>query len=250
MSLRVDAPLCGDCPARHQCLTGGRACAQLGAANPRVSVGPLAPGSALYRAGDVATRVFHVRSGYLKTVRVDDDGEETITGFQLPGAVLGRGVHTGRYMEDAIALEITTVCAFDLQGLEHLMAQGHGRALLEYWDRQTWRQIVEAQTLRRRGAQDRLLGFLASYAEQLHALGRNPQHLPTPMSRRDIANFLGLSNEALSRATTALQRERRINNHRDHIEWLQPIHQPQAETNTRTRQGPHLVDRQLRRPKG
>ncbi len=72
---------------------------------------PLKRGEHLYRASDNFESVFAVRSGAIKTYVVSPDGEEQVTGFYMPGEVLGMdGISTAHHVSNAKALETATVC--------------------------------------------------------------------------------------------------------------------------------------------
>ena len=79
---------------------------------------PLQSGDHLYRAGDTFTSIYAVRSGSIKTYLIDDDGVEQITGFYLPGEVLGfDGIDNNNYGCNVVALETSTVCEIPFYAL-------------------------------------------------------------------------------------------------------------------------------------
>mgnify|MGYP000909086294 CR=1 FL=1 len=85
---------------------------------------PLQSGDHLYRAGDTFTSIYAVRSGSIKTYLIDDDGVEQITGFYLPGEVLGfDGIDNNNYGCNVVALETSTVCEILFTRLEELSLQ-------------------------------------------------------------------------------------------------------------------------------
>lgn len=72
---------------------------------------PIQSGEHLYRAGDKFNSVYAVRSGSIKTYLINDDGIEQITGFYLPGEVLGfDGIDNTDHGCNVVALETSSVC--------------------------------------------------------------------------------------------------------------------------------------------
>jgi CRP/FNR family transcriptional regulator len=72
---------------------------------------PIQAGEHIYRTGDGFTSIFAVRSGSIKTYLLDDDGVEQVTGFYLPGEILGfDGIGTEKHGCNVMAMETSTVC--------------------------------------------------------------------------------------------------------------------------------------------
>ena len=68
-------------------------------------------GQAIYRAGDVFKGIYLVRSGFIKTVALLEDGREQMTGFYTGGDVLGiDAIGSVDHPTDAVALEDSDVC--------------------------------------------------------------------------------------------------------------------------------------------
>ena len=82
---------------------------------------PLKRGEHLFRQGDAFRAIYAVRSGSLKTYTVSDDGAEQITGFFLPGELVGLDAITAeRHPGSARALETTSFCEIPFDQLEDL----------------------------------------------------------------------------------------------------------------------------------
>ena len=85
---------------------------------------PIHAGDHLYRSGDTFASIYAVRSGSIKTYMVNDKGIEEITGFYLPGEVLGfDGIDGNDHGCNVIALETSTVCEIPFNRLEELTLQ-------------------------------------------------------------------------------------------------------------------------------
>ena len=161
---------------------------------------PMAKGDHLYREGDLAECCFVVRSGVYKTSTVSISGDEYITGFYFPGELIGfNGQLDGCYLDTAIALETSTVCRLLTRDLPKLWSIGIGPSLLrmlaERQDCSTRQQINLCQSK----ADARVARFLLESSRRMRRLGRDGAVIPTPMSRTDLASYLGITLECLSR---------------------------------------------------
>ena len=116
---------CNDCSLSPVCLPLAVAPAQMDQLDNIIRRGrPLKRGEHLYRASDNFESVFAVRSGAIKTYVVSPDGEEQVTGFYMPGEVLGMdGISTAHHVSNAKALETATVCEIPFSQLENLSQQ-------------------------------------------------------------------------------------------------------------------------------
>ncbi len=170
----------------------------------------LKPGAHLFRAGDPADVLYHVRSGTLKTYALNDQGDERVTGFYLPGDMLGNSLGQGRRREGAVALETATVCRLrtsDLLRLQEIC--GLPALLTKLAEREallTEHQLNLAGT----AALPRFVGFCLQYSRRLAQLGRCPKRLAMPMSRTEIASYLGMTLESLSRVCARLRKAQLI----------------------------------------
>ncbi len=169
---------------------------------------PLARGKPLFRQGDVFETVFAVRSGAIKTCITLPDGAEQITGFYLPGEIVGLdGIAQQRHASTALALESTAVCALPFDRLETLA--GHKPALQHHLFRLLSEEIHHDQQLLlllgKRSAEARLAAFLLSLASRYKRRRLSETRFCLPMSRTDIGNHLGLAIETVSRLFSRLQ---------------------------------------------
>src|SRR5690554_2146527 len=82
---------------------------------------PLQKGDYLYRAQDKFHSIYAVRAGTVKTIASTDDGREQVTGFYLPGEILGLdGLAKGTHTNSAIALETSAICEIPFERLDSL----------------------------------------------------------------------------------------------------------------------------------
>lgn len=167
-------------------------------------------GETLFAGGDDFRHVFAVRAGSFKTMIVDRHGSTFVTGFHLPGDLLGLdGLADGSHHCEAVALETSQVCGLRYADLRAACAERPeaGEAFARAMARGLARQRAKVAQLRAgREADSRLARFLVDWAERLRCSGMPGCELILAMTRVDIASFLGLGPETVSRAFTRLQR--------------------------------------------
>jgi CRP/FNR family transcriptional regulator, anaerobic regulatory protein len=169
--------------------------------------------SYLVRSGQTLNELFVVSAGALKTVVTDRQGVETLVAFHLPGELVGldalaSGIHQG----DCIALADARVCKIPMARLEDASQAipGLQRQLLRLMGRCMQREQNHSDTLAKVQAMERVARFLLELEERYRAAGLSTHTLQLPMSRQDIASFLGIALETVSRNLSRLQEERVI----------------------------------------
>lgn len=168
----------------------------------------LAAGAALFRAGDVFENFYFVKTGAIKTVMLMDDGREQITGFHLPGDMLGMDAINGSvHTSDAIALDDTRVCAIPFAQVSRMSRDC--APVQEYVHRKLAREVVREQQLMlllgRMTAEERVAAFLRDLASRFAERGQSPNEFTLPMAREEIGNYLGLTLETVSRCFSRLK---------------------------------------------
>lgn len=173
---------------------------------------PLARGERLFRPGDGQSLLYVVRSGALKTVASGADGEDNLLGFHVPGELVGLdALATGQHQCEAVALVDSQVCGIPYTELTSLTADqpAVGRRLFRVFGRGTLDSQDHVQVLMRRQADERIALFLLSmlhrYRKGVEEAGGEAGTLLTlPMSREDMARYLGLALETVSRGLTRM----------------------------------------------
>ncbi len=166
----------------------------------------LESGATLFHEGDPATHVYSLTRGYLRLCKLLADGRRQITGFLVPGDFIGLAF-ADTYVYSAEALGPTRLCAFARTAFQdwlartpHLEHELLGRARGELAAAQE-----QMLLLGRKSARERVASFLLAFARRL---GREPgETVPLPMTRTDIADYLGLTIETVSRTLSGLRRE-------------------------------------------
>lgn len=198
---------CQQCALRNRCLPRHLDTAALQRFDAIVQRGrPLRQGAHCFNAGESFRSIYVVRQGAIKTYSMTEEGEEQVTGFYLAGDCFGfDGIHTQRHTNSAKALERSHLCEIPFEELERLCrAIPH---LQHYAFQLASHQIVleqkRMQLMGKRAADARVAYLLLDYIQR--ATHGNPQgEILLPMSRYDIANYLGLSVETVSRLLSRL----------------------------------------------
>jgi CRP/FNR family transcriptional regulator, nitrogen fixation regulation protein len=155
----------------------------------------------IFGENEPADYVYKVVSGSVRTYNILSDGRRQIGGFYLPGDIFGiefDGEHTSaaEAISDAKILVIKRSALDALAGRDASVA----RELFALTAREL-RRVQDRILLLIKSAQERVAGFLLEMAKR--ASGGNAIDLP--MSRQDIADYLGLTIETVSRTLTSLE---------------------------------------------
>lgn len=162
----------------------------------------------LYRAGDPATTLFKITSGIVAVSRPFADGRRQILGFFLAGEICGFIVKDGKYAFDGEAITEVGTCSlnrrrFDAFAAQHRDVADEIRTALTEKLRQTSEHMAAiGQLSSAESVADFLCRLGSAYSE--HAFQTRP--LLLPMTRHDIAEYLGLRLETVSRAFSKLKK--------------------------------------------
>ena len=161
----------------------------------------------VFREGDPAGRVFTLIDGTAKLTRLLPDGKQQVVGFRYPGNIIG---YTTRetYPFDAELLTDARICRLEPRG-----SPGCCNAIRR-WNTacstsacRSWRQRRNKfVTVGRRMAEARVAAFLLSLMAARRRRGVVGRLLEMPMTRSDIADFLGLTLETVSRTLTIFRK--------------------------------------------
>jgi len=162
----------------------------------------LRKGEALFRAGDRFTALYAVRVGSVKTVTVTDDGSEQVSGYHLPGEIIGvEGIGNDVHACQAVALEDTEVCTLPFERIERLAHDDRSFQHLLY-------RLLSSAIVRERNvtlmvgtmrAEQRLASFLLDLSNRYQARGYSSTEFVLRMTREEIGSHLGLKLETVSR---------------------------------------------------
>jgi CRP/FNR family transcriptional regulator len=157
---------------------------------------------------DMTTSVYNLLEGVMRLYKLLPDGRRQIVGFALPGDFLGMTI-SGRHGVSADSIGPVTVCRFArtpftrfVEDKPHLL-----RRITELAVRELSQARDHMVLLGRRSAEEKVATFLIGWRDRLAQLKGPSAIVPLPMSRQDIADYLGLTIETVSRTFTKLERE-------------------------------------------
>ena len=170
----------------------------------------LRAGQPLFHEGDAATRVFTLTRGALKLYKLLPDGRRQVTGFMFPGDYLGITVDD-EYAFTVEAVADSQLCWFPRSRFGDFIEDR------PHVERELYRiaahELAAAQAqmvlLGRKTASERLASFFQTLLERAEkAAGYPVRMIDLPMSRLDIADYLGLTKETVSRVLASLKSRR------------------------------------------
>lgn len=214
---------CGQCSLVDLCLPRGLLRSEIERLEGIVqSIGPLRVGEHLYRIHDPFHAIYAVRSGYLKTYLVDALGRQQVLGFHLPGELIGLdAIYPDQHQCNAVSLGTTTVCKLPYTEITSLATQAPG--LQKQLLRLMSKDIGGCHALGADyTAEERMASFLVSLSDRLQWCGYSATEFILAMTRRDIANYLRLAAETVSRVLTRFQDDDLIAIEYRHVRILQP----------------------------
>lgn len=182
-------------------------------------------GEHLFRPGDPFLFIYAVKSGSLKTYTPIQDEPDQVSGFHLPGELLGLdAINTRVHACGARALETASVCELPLDRLEELggaVANVH-RQMLRILSRQIQHDQMMQVLLCKKNAEQRLAAFLINLSGRYKQRGFSAAEFNLTMSRDDMGNYLGLAKETVSRVFGLFQDNGLIEVERKRVRLLDP----------------------------
>ena len=165
----------------------------------------------LFAQDEDAHSVYNITSGSVRLYRLLPDGRRQVVGFAIPGDFLGLSL-AERTVYGAEALTSVTVCRFDREQFSSFVDE-HPQLLRRLYDLANHELSLAQEQMvliGRRTAEERVICFLVGLRKRWAHINNNSVTVPLPMTRQDIADFLGLTIETVSRAISKLARERAL----------------------------------------
>jgi CRP/FNR family transcriptional regulator len=218
---------CASCSLHSLCLPTGLDEADMSRLDQIISRRRRVPRDGhLYRMDDGFTKLYAIRVGHFKSYQVNSAGEQQITGFQMPGELLGMdAIGAGRHHCGAVALEDSEVCEIPFAMLEELF--GEVPPLLRHFHRLMSQEITREQNamllLGSMRAEQRLAVFLVNIGARYAARGYSANNFQLRMMREEIGNYLGLTIESISRLLTRMRKDGYLKVSNREIEILDPV---------------------------
>jgi CRP/FNR family transcriptional regulator len=163
-------------------------------------------GQRIHTIGQPFDTLFIVHSGFLKTVLIDEFGNEQVLSFPMKGDLFGvDGIHTKRYASEAVAL---SNCDLILLPFKKFIALGRTHSELEHamysvMSRELVREQGMVSMLGALSAEARVARFLVSLSERFSEMGYSSKLFNLRMTRHEIGSYLGLTLETVSRTLSA-----------------------------------------------
>jgi len=197
---------CGQCGTRHLSVCMGvdeQFLAQLAAV---VTTVHLPAHGMLAFEGEEAACFFNVTSGSVKLYKLLPDGRQQIVGFLFAGDFIGLAVRD-TYAYSVEAIGPTTACRFERRKFEDLLERFPNMAFRLRERASDELAIAQEQmlSLGRKSAKERMASFLMQLSLRAESLGRPANPIALPMTRADMADYLGLTIETVSRTISRLK---------------------------------------------
>lgn len=163
-------------------------------------------GSVLYPEGGESRFIYNVISGVVETYRLLANGDKRVTAFLFPRDLIGMS-EEGRYTDTAQALTATSAFKIPIDALGQILNQDPHLdiALLCKVCHELRRSQHHAVVVSQRDAAARVASFLLWMAQTYTDPNRPADELSLPMIRHDIADYLGMTLESVSRALHTLE---------------------------------------------
>ncbi len=198
--------VCSSCSLRDLCVPLGLGEPEMARLDSIVEKSPpMKAGQHLFRAGDPMRSIYAVRSGTYKSYTLDSEGEEQVLGFHLPGELVGLdAIHPGQHQCNLMALDTAMACIMPFDELTQLASElpGLQRQIMRLLSKEITSLVPMAGD---HSAEERMASFLLSLARRFGERGYSSRSFRLVMSRRDIANYLRLATETVSRVLRRFQ---------------------------------------------
>jgi len=165
-------------------------------------------GQHLFYPGDRLRYIYFVHTGSFKTYISNIKGEIQITGFYFQGDVIDFNISDNSVQSNgAIALETSTVCKIPLTEFEKMVTQYSTMSdvFLKIMSKEIIRKQRMLPVLGKMKAEEKIANFLLYISHENELRGYSPVVFNLSMLRSDVANYLGLADETVSRLFKELQ---------------------------------------------
>lgn len=209
ITLRELRAACSSCSLKELCLPIGLSEDELMELDVLVSLRKkIKRGEALFRDGDPFDALYAIRTGFMKSTVLMEDGRDQVTGFHMSGEIIGLdGISTERHSCDMVALEDTEVCVIRYEDLEDFTQRFP--QLQSNFHKVMSREIVRDHgvmlLLGSLDADERIAAFLMNLSQRFKARGYSSSEFVLRMTRAEIGSYLGLKLETVSRVLSRFQ---------------------------------------------
>lgn len=202
---------CSTCMMGNVCLPAGMSSHEIEQLDKLVQERVrLQKGQLLYQQGDELDALYGLRLGSIKTQLEEATGQMQVTGFFLPGEVVGLdGMPEGKHASNAVAMEDSEVCVVRLNNIDEISRyvpslQQQIRRIMSKEIARSHQVLLALGSMR---SEARLAAFLLNMSDRLATLGYSSTDFIMRMSREEIGSYLGLTLETVSRLFSRFARE-------------------------------------------
>ena len=216
--------VCVNCATRVQCLNGKLTVEEVNRIPANfIRRFTLKEGQYLYKSGSPLTNIYNLRFGAVKSEMSLSNGVQQITRFSLPGELLGLdAIANGKYQVNTVTIKSSEVCAISYDNFKKMsnefpVLKNSLENPLGVLLNSTNVHLFDLINL---NAKEKLADFLIDFANQMSKAGFDRDNFRLPMSRSDLANYLGIKIETLSRSITQLEKIGAIKINHRHVEFV------------------------------
>ena len=177
-------------------------------------------GQSIYKSGQPFSALYLVNSGVLKTVLLDEFGNEQVLNFPMSGDVIGLdSLFSDKYQFDVVAL---SDCNLILLPVKQLFSLSRNyvqieQSIFELISKELVQQHIRLSMIGKTSAEARVAQFLVVLSEKFSALGYSKNEYHLRMTRNDLGSYLGITLETVSRILSSLNESGIISVHQKKI---------------------------------
>lgn len=214
---------CEYCAVRGACLAAGVERDRLSLLEETMEhAGPYQAGDTIFSEGALMDSIASVRSGCVKSYYIDEEGNEHVLGFHVAGEFIGlASIDESAHPCFAEALQETSLCLFQFPKITDLSAKVPSvqRQLLTIMSRGIRRAMSLGGNWT---AEERLAAFIYDFSQRVHPQQAFSATFQLPMTRGDLASYIRLTPETVSRLLRQFQKESLIDVRGRHVSILNP----------------------------
>ncbi len=200
---------CSNCKLSSLCLPQGLVTTELEGLKSIVKQLPsVSYKKNIFRQGDAFKYLYILRAGGVKVYSTNIDGEEQVMSFTLPGELLGiDAIASGQYRTTAVALDTVSLCRVEYEKFEYLCLDMPklSKHILKVISQGFGSELDIRTALAQKSAKELVAFFIMSLSTRFSLLRYSRTVFILPMSRSDIANYLGIAKETVSRKFAQLR---------------------------------------------
>ncbi|BBP43995.1 cyclic nucleotide-binding domain-containing protein [Thiosulfativibrio zosterae] len=167
-------------------------------------------GEILFKAGDKFKSLYAIKAGMVKIYSINDNDEEIIHGFYLPGDVVGSEALADKvHLFNAVAQDVTSVCSIEMEQLQDLskMVPNLYTHILAIMSRDIVDGRIHNELLTKKSADQRVAYFLWTMVERYQLRGYQYTQFRLNILHKEVASFLNLTPETVSRVMAKMAKD-------------------------------------------